>query len=116
MGAYRLHRGGDYSLLSQDQKLRTTFTFYHLMNYNLGFRHNNFIKVALANYFYEWAEEYEKRGDLERARACLKTCLTGNPINKFIPLKKLLKMWLKYNYPQLLKLKKTFKGRLSAYE
>lgn len=116
MGAYRLHRGGDYSLLSQDQKLRTTFTFYHLMNYNLGFRHNKFIKIALSNYFYEWAEEYEKRGDLERARACLKTCLTGNPINNFIPLQKLLKMWLKYNYPQLLKLKRTFQERLSVYE
>mgnify|MGYP002784576026 CR=1 FL=1 len=106
MGAYRYHQGGDYSLLSQEQKLRTTHTFYHLMNYNLEFRHDKFIQIALSNYFFEWAEEYEKRGDLESARKCFKTCLTGNPINKLIPIQKLFKMWLKFNFPQLLRFKK----------
>ncbi len=95
MGAYRYHRGGDYSLLSQEQKLRTTFNCYHLINYNLGFRYDKIIKAALSNYFYEWAEEYEKRGDLEQAKACFKTYLTGKPINKFISPMKLVKMWLK---------------------
>jgi len=108
MGAYRYHRGGDYSLLSQEQKLRTTFNFYHLMNYNLGFRYNNLIKIALSNYFYEWAEEYEKNGDLENAKTCLKVCITGKPINKFIPLSKLLKKWIKFNSPQLVQLKRNF--------
>lgn len=104
MGAYRLHKGGDYSLLSQDQKLRTTFTFYHLMDYNLEFRYHSLIQESLSNYFYGWSKEYEVQGDLERAKNCFKVCLSGNPIGNQIRPQWLLKLWLKlYIIPFLVK-------------
>lgn len=94
MGVYRYHPGGLYSPFSETKKQQETLKFYRTMNRNLNYRYNGIINIAISRYFFEWAEEYKNRGDLEKMRACLKSCLSGRPINPFIPKKKLLKMWL----------------------
>jgi glycosyltransferase involved in cell wall biosynthesis len=94
MGVYRYHPGGLYSPFSETKKQQETLKFLQTMNKNLNYRYSKIVKVAIARYFFEWAEEYENRGDTEKMKACLKTCLLGNPFNPFIPKKKLAKMWL----------------------
>jgi glycosyltransferase involved in cell wall biosynthesis len=94
MGVYRYHRGGLYSPFSETKKQEETLKFYRTMNKNLKYRYNKLINIAISKYFFEWAEEYEQRGDLEKMKSCLKACLSGRPINHFIPKRKLLRMWM----------------------
>jgi glycosyltransferase involved in cell wall biosynthesis len=93
MSVYRYHRGGAYSSLSDWHKLETTRQFYLSMNANLGYRCDALIRTALSRYFFDWAREYEKRGDRTHARQCFKTSLRGRPINEYISGKQLLKMF-----------------------
>ena len=93
MGIYRYHPGGLYSPFSETKKQEETLKFYRTMNKNLNYRYNKIVKVAISRYFFEWAEEYQDRGDIVKMRACLRACLSGNPFNPFIPKMKLLKMW-----------------------
>lgn len=96
MGVYRYHPGGYYSPLSESKKQQETLKFYRTMDRNLNYRYSKLVKVAIARYFFEWAEEYESRGDLERMKECLKNSLSGNLLNPFIPKRKLLRMWLSH--------------------
>lgn len=95
MGVYRYHNQGLYSPFSQFEKLEKTLKFYRKINADLNYKYDKIINIAIAKYFYEWAEEYEKKGELEQAKACFKTYLTGIPINKFISPKKFLQIWFK---------------------
>ncbi|WKZ22712.1 MAG: glycosyltransferase [Candidatus Brocadiaceae baterium WH-1] len=104
MGAYRHHSGGLYSPYSHREKLQKTLQFYRQMNVNLDYKYDQLIKTAISKYFYEWAEEYVKRGDFVSARHCFRHYLTGKPVNKFISLRKLLKMVLKLYLPQFVTL------------
>jgi glycosyltransferase involved in cell wall biosynthesis len=106
MGVYRYHGGGLYSPLSEARKLEETLKFYKVMNYNLNYKYDRLIHIAISKYFFEWAEEYVSRGDLARAKVCFKTCLTGRPVNKFVSLKQLLLIGLRLYKPSLLALKK----------
>jgi hypothetical protein len=101
MGVYRYHSGGLYSAYSEARKLEETLKFYKVMDRNLNHKYGRLVNVAISKYFFEWAEEYFSRGDLERARFCYKTCLTGRPVNKFVSLKKLFRMGLKLYKPFL---------------
>jgi glycosyltransferase involved in cell wall biosynthesis len=92
MSVYRLHSGGVYSVLTEAAKLQKTLEFYRTMNVNLNYRFDALIRAAMSKYFFEWAEEYEKRGDLDRARSCFKTCLQGRPFNRYLSARRLLKM------------------------
>ena len=94
MGAYRYHSGGLYSVLSERRKLETTAAFYETMDANLGGRHSAAITRGMFQYFYEWAEAYVRRGDLEGARACLRRCLARRPPG-VASLARLARMWLK---------------------
>ncbi|HSL28263.1 MAG TPA: glycosyltransferase, partial [Anaerolineales bacterium] len=94
MGVYRYHPGGLYSPFSETKKQQETLKFYRTMNRNLNYRYNRIVNIAISRYFFEWAEEYRNRGDLEKMRVCLKSCLSARPFNSYIPKKKLLKMWL----------------------
>ena len=94
MGMYRYHPGGYYSPFSETKKQEETLKFYRTMDRNLNYRYHKLVNIAISRYFFEWAEEYKNRGDLEKMKACLKTCLSGSPLNPFIPRKKLLRMWL----------------------
>ncbi len=94
MGVYRYHPGGLYSPFSETMKQQETLKFYRTINKHLNYRYNKIVNIAISRYFFEWAEEYRNRGDRKNMRACLKTCLSGNPFNEFIPKKKLIKMWL----------------------
>lgn len=94
MGVYRYHPGGLYSPFSETKKQQETLKFYRTMNKNLKYRYNKFVKIAISRYFFEWAEEYRNRGDYDKMKDCLKICLLGNPFDRFIPKKKLVKMWL----------------------
>jgi glycosyltransferase involved in cell wall biosynthesis len=92
MGVYRYHRGGLYSSFSEERKLAETLRFYKIMNRNFRYTYDAVIRTAISKYFFEWAEEYVSRGDLAKARACFRTCLTAKPFNKFISLKRLLRL------------------------
>jgi glycosyltransferase involved in cell wall biosynthesis len=94
MGVYRYHSGGLYSPFSESKKQQETLKFYRSINRYLNYRYNKIINIAISRYFFEWAEEYQNRGDRKNMRASLKACFSGNPFNEFIPKKKLLKMWL----------------------
>lgn len=102
LGVYRQHRAGYYSPLSEDQKLAATLTFYHTMNTNLNYRYDRLVKIAISKYFYEWAEEYLRRGEIGRARSCFKLCLGARPINRRIPARRLLKMGVRLYLAPLL--------------
>lgn len=94
MGVYRYHPGGLYSPFSETRKQQETLKFYRIMNKNLKYRYNKIVKAAISRYFFEWAEEYRNRGEFEKMKDCLKICLSGNPFDRFIPKKKLVRMWL----------------------
>jgi glycosyltransferase involved in cell wall biosynthesis len=92
MGVYRQHSGGLYSVHSEAEKLEKTLQFYRDMNSNLDYQYDLLVRAAISRHFFEWAEEYETRGDLERARRCFRTCLQGRPFNKYLSARGLLKM------------------------
>jgi glycosyltransferase involved in cell wall biosynthesis len=94
LGVYRYHSGGLYSPFSETKKQQETLKFYRTINKHLNYRYNKIINIAISRYFFEWAEEYQNRGDRKSMKASLKACLSGNPFNQFIPKKKLIKMWL----------------------
>jgi glycosyltransferase involved in cell wall biosynthesis len=100
MGVYRYHSGGYYSRLNQQEKLAATLKFYQRMNANLNYKYDGLVKIAISKYFIEWAEEYLNRADLEAARACYRTYLTGRPINKYIPLRRMAATALRLYLPQ----------------
>jgi glycosyltransferase involved in cell wall biosynthesis len=92
MGIYRQHSGGLYSAHSEAQKLQKTLEFYRTMNANLEYRYDRLVRSALSKYFFEWSQEYAKRGERAHARSCFKTCLQGRPFNRYMPLHHLLKL------------------------
>jgi glycosyltransferase involved in cell wall biosynthesis len=93
MGVYRYHSGGAYSSLTEWNKLETTLQFYLSMNSNLDYRCDALIRTAMSRYFFEWAQEYENRGDRTHARKCFKTSLRGRALNKYMSGKQLLRMF-----------------------
>jgi glycosyltransferase involved in cell wall biosynthesis len=93
MGAYRLHDGGLYSVLSEDQKLLSTFAFYHRMNLSLDFREQRRAMTGLALYFFDWCLEYLQRGDRGRARMCFRLALSGRFLNEKMSLRKLVRLF-----------------------
>lgn len=94
MGAYRHHPAGLYSPYSEKQKQETTLKFYKRINRCLNFHYNKEIKTAISAYFYEWAEEYKKRGNTKRAVECYNLYLQGRPVNKIVSLKKAIGLGL----------------------
>lgn len=94
MGMYRYHPGGEYSPYREVQKQEITLKFYRAVNRHLNYRYDRIINVAISRYFFEWAEEYKNRRDLKRMKECLKICLSGRPLNSFVPKRKLLRMWM----------------------
>jgi glycosyltransferase involved in cell wall biosynthesis len=95
MGAYRLHSGGLYSPYNEKQKLNKTLDFYKRINKFLNFKYNKIINTAISVYFYEWAEEYDKRKNFHSAIECFNVYLAAKPINSRISLKKAIKLGMK---------------------
>jgi glycosyltransferase involved in cell wall biosynthesis len=104
MGVYRYHAGGLYSTLSEAQKLAATLNFYKRMNACLDFKYDAVVKIALSSYFFGWAEEYARRGDVAQARACFRRCLSGRPLNNYVPLRRFARLSLTLYLPSLLRL------------
>ncbi len=94
MGVYRFHGGGCYSTFPEKKKLTETMNFYKSMNEHLQFKYDKMIRTALSKYFFEWTEEYLKRGDLDQARSCFRFYVSGRPLNRFISIEKLVKIFL----------------------
>jgi len=95
MGAYRHHSGGLYSIFDETARLEKILNFYKKINISFDFKYDSIVKAALSNYFYEWAKEYEKRGDLENAKKCFRICISEKPLNKFIKPQWLIRLWIK---------------------
>ncbi len=94
MAVYRCHSGGLYSPLAESRKLDATAAFYEVMTENLGGRYESVITRARFRYFYDWAKEYTRRGDLDAAARCVRRCLTRRPPG-IAPLVELAAMWLR---------------------
>ncbi|MCS6926701.1 MAG: glycosyltransferase [Candidatus Binatia bacterium] len=99
MGVYRYHSGGCYSRLSQPDKLTQTLQFYQRMNACLDFKYDTLVRTAIAKYFFEWAEEYLRRGEKGMARWCFKQYLKGRPLNQYISLRRMVALWLRLYLP-----------------
>jgi glycosyltransferase involved in cell wall biosynthesis len=110
MSVYRYHAGGLYSTLSEREKLDATGNFYDRMNAHLGFRYDAMVKAARSTYFFEWAEEYRRRGDVAQARVCLLRCLRGRPVNDHVSLSRLVTLSLRLYAPGLLRLRRAMRG------
>jgi glycosyltransferase involved in cell wall biosynthesis len=102
MGVYRHHSGGYYSPLTQRQKQMETLKFYRRINECLEYKYDRLIKTAISKYFVEWVEEYLDRGDLEAARACYRSYLSGRPVNKYVSARRMLSNALRLYLPQML--------------
>ena len=99
MGVYRQHAGGLYSRFSEQEKQALTLRFYRKMDDAMAGRHRTLVDVAISRYFLEWAEEYAARGERERGRECLRTCLQGKPVNKHVSSRRLLAAWARLWLP-----------------
>src|SRR5262249_45718565 len=77
MSVYRQHDAGLYSPMTEIEKQAATGRFYTTMNRNLRFKYDRMVRDACARYFFEWAEEYLKRGESRRAAICLIKSLAG---------------------------------------
>lgn len=95
MGVYRHHPGGLYSTLDESAKLEATAGFYAAMNRNFGGRYEKLIRTATFRYFFEWAEEYIRRDDPQRARACLRRSVADWPGGAARHLLALTRLWLR---------------------
>jgi glycosyltransferase involved in cell wall biosynthesis len=93
MGVYRLHPGGLYSSRSEREKLETTARFYATMDRNFGGRYRRLIREASFRYFLDWAVEYERRGEPELARDCLRRSVSGWPAGAALRLPALGRLW-----------------------
>ncbi len=91
MGVYRQHSGGLYSPYDEKEKQKITLALYKKINRCLNFRYSKAITTAASVYFYEWAEEYKKRGNIKRAVECFNVYLTNWPVNKTISVKKAIR-------------------------
>ena len=67
MAAYRIHRGGAWSGISEIGQLEQVIEFYEKMNENLSFIYDDAIKMMLSKHYYELSLAYERNGDLDRA-------------------------------------------------
>lgn len=106
LGVYRYHGGGLYSPHGEAEKQDKTLNFYRVMNANFHYQYNTLVGTAISKYFAEWAEEYQKRGDIASARRCFRRCLEGTPVNKYVSRSRLLRLGAKLYAPGLLSMKK----------
>ena len=68
LGAYRQHAAGLYSRRSAGEKLASVDSFYRRINEHLAFRYDTAIRDAHRRYFYDWAFEHARVGELALAR------------------------------------------------
>jgi glycosyltransferase involved in cell wall biosynthesis len=92
MSVYRQHGGGLYSPMTEIEKQAATGRFYATMNRNLRFKYDRMVRDACARYFFEWAEEYVKRGEPKRAAVCLGKSLAGGGIDHPISARSLARL------------------------
>ena len=102
MGVYRQHGGGLYSRFSERDKQALNLRFYRQMNDAMSGRYRSLVGVAISRYFLEWAEEYAARGERQRGRECLRTCLQGRPVNKYVSPRRLVAAWARLWLPPAL--------------
>lgn len=95
MGVYRHHAGGLYSSLDERAKLETTARFYSVMDRNFGGRYRSAIREARFRYFLDWAVEYERRGEADLARDCLRRSVSDWPGGGALGLPRLGRLWLR---------------------
>jgi len=92
MSVYRQHDAGLYSPMTEIEKQAATGRFYTTMNRNLGFKYDRMVRDARARYFFEWAEEYVRRGEPARAAICFVKSLAGGGIDHPISVRNLARL------------------------
>jgi hypothetical protein len=98
MSVYRYHEGGAYSGFSQSRKEDETYRLYQRFDQLFEHRYRRYINAGIFDYFMDWAEEHQSRGEREQALACFKRGLTGWPIHPLAGARKVLRIWLKLNF------------------
>ena len=99
MSVYRYHATGWYSPLSEAQKQDATAAFYRRINASLGYRYDRAIRRACARYFFEWAEEYARRGDVRRARSRLVRAFVAGAGASPVPVRSVVRLALRLAAP-----------------
>jgi len=93
MAAYRVHKGGVWSGLSEVQQIEGVIDFYKAINANLNFKYSRTVKNMISKQYYQLAVAHEKNGNIDKAKTCLLKCFTEFPFNKSIPFRNLIKLW-----------------------
>jgi len=70
MSAYRIHSGGQYSRLTERQRLDRTDRFYRDIDGRTDGRHRQLVRRCHWRYFLDWALEYLGRGEVDLAKHC----------------------------------------------
>ena len=83
--AYRLHDGGQFSSQPAKHKLDMTADFYRRMNRAFRGRCRQLISAGASLFFFEWAEEYARRGERGMSRVCLAHALRLGGVGRSVP-------------------------------
>lgn len=95
MGVYRLHDEGLFSALPDRKKLDAIADFYRRMNRCLGYRHDHLARGGCSRYFFDWAKEYLRLGDVAAARACFCKGVFGGGIGLAVTYREALRVGLR---------------------
>lgn len=99
MGVYRQHSGGFYSSLAEVQKQEIIFEFFQDINRNLDFQYDEVIGTGISKYFLECTERSLNYDDYELAKSYFRKYLAGRPLNKYVGIIKLIRVYLRL-YPR----------------
>jgi glycosyltransferase involved in cell wall biosynthesis len=106
---YRIHQGGEWSVLDHARNLEGQLELYTCINANLNFKYDHLIRIQRSGAFYALALVYAGKGDLPRAKACARQCITERPFAQ--PVEKLAKLFLRLYAPRVHKLGKELATR-----
>lgn len=82
---YRLHEGGMFSPQSEASKLDSTFAFLTNMDRCLGGQYHDMARAGCSQLFYDWAEDYLSKGQLQLSRQAYAFALRGGGVGQTVP-------------------------------
>jgi hypothetical protein len=113
MAEYRIHPGGVWSSLKQILQIESVIDFYDRMNSQLEYKYNAQITPLLASQCYLLAMEYEKIGDIAKARPYALRSILEKPFTGDVPIKDKCGTLMRLYAPMLHKLIKAFNSSVS---
>lgn len=99
MSVYRFHSGAVWNPVDKISKLEAEIETYRYLKNYLGPQYRKLVDVMIAYYMYRLAVQYERNGDIERARAYLMKSLLHRPFNQHVPTTQLAELLIKLYAP-----------------